>query len=71
MSVLRIVNKYNLTTEQVKGKPVEYKVDKNEAIPLGVLTHADENYLYVDFNGNEDLLIVDFGDSVSMEMDGE
>ena len=70
MSVLKIQNKYNLTTEQVKGKPVEYKVGINEPIPFGVLTHADENYLYVDCNGSEDILI-EFSDSVSMEIGGE
>lgn len=67
MSVIRIKNKYGLTTEQVRGKPVEYRRDNYEPIPFGVLTHADEECLYIDYNGDEDLLI-EFGDDVSMEL---
>ena len=70
MGVIRIVNKYNLTTEQVKGKPVEYKQNNYEPIPLGVLTHADKDYLYIDSNGGEDL-VIEFSKSVSMELEGD
>lgn len=71
MSVIRIKNIYNLTTEQVKGKPVEYRVDSHEPIPLGVLTRADEDYLYIDYyDGTEDL-IIEFSKDVSMEIEGE
>ena len=67
MSVLRIKNTYNLTTEQVKNVPVEYKMDDKEPIPLGILTHADENYLYTNLDINEDL-IIEFSKSTSMEL---
>ena len=70
MSVIKIKNKYNLTIEQVKGKPIEYKQDDNEPIPLGVLTHADADYLYATYNGDEDL-IIDFSKDVSMELRGD
>lgn len=70
MSVIRIKNKYNLTTENVKGKPVEYRQDNYEPIPIGFITHADEEYLYIDYNGDEDLLI-EFSDDVSMELGGD
>ena len=70
MSVIRIKNKYNLTTENVKGKSVEYRQDNYEPIPFGIITHADEEYLYIDYNGDEDLLI-EFGNDVSMELRGD
>ena len=70
MAVIKIKNKYNLAAENVKGKPVEYRQDNYEPIPLGVITHADEEYLYIDCNGGEDVL-VEFGDSISMEIEGE
>lgn len=70
MSVIKIKNEYNLTTEQVRGIPVEYRQDDNEPISLGTFTHADENYLYATYNGNEDL-IIEFNKSVSMELRGD
>ena len=54
----KIKNINNLTTEQVKGKPFKYIVDK--PVFIGTMTHADEEYLYGTFehNGNEDILLI-------------
>ena len=70
MGVIKIVNKYNLTTKQIKGKSVEYRLDNHKPVPLGVFMHADEDYLYVDYNGDKDI-IIEFSESVSIEMGGE
>lgn len=67
MGVIKIKNKYNFTTEQIKGIPVEYKQDSNEPIAFGVATHADENYIYVNCGGDKDFLI-EFHNDVSVEL---
>lgn len=67
MGVIKIKNKYNFTTEQIRGIPIEYKQDSNEPVVLGIATHSDENYIYADCNGNEDFLI-EFHNDVSVEL---
>jgi len=56
----KVRNTNNLTTEQVKGIPFEYKVDDNNPILIGFMTYADEEYIYGEFEHNtpEDILLV-------------
>lgn len=65
------VNNINgFTKEQAIGKPVNYQYMNCKPIQLGVITDADENYLYVDFehNNNNDLLIEVNNNRCSMEI---
>lgn len=57
--IFKIKNIDNFTTEQVKGKPLRYRGNSNDFIPMGIITHADENYLYGEFehSGDGELVI--------------
>lgn len=70
MGVIKIKNKYGLTTEHVKGRPISYKQDDLDPVNIGVLTHADEYYLYACFDGDKDCLI-EFSNDVSLELRSE
>lgn len=70
----KIRNTDNLTTEQVKGYPCNYQINGERFIPIGISTHADENYIYGKFehNGDDELLIVIDADcKCSMEIRGD
>lgn len=75
---VRNINK--LTTEQVKGLPLNYKEDDNNLGVLGIMTHADENYLYGKFtHTGEEYVRIEIGCDkdvysgviFSMEIEGE
>lgn len=46
---VKIKNIDGLTTEQVKGKPINYRFSNNNPIFLGTMIHADEDYIYGEF----------------------
>ena len=50
-------NKYNLTTEKIRNKPVTISI--NNIVLVGVLTHVDDDYVYGDFkhNNENDIMI--------------
>ena len=62
-----------LTTEQVKGKPLRYKINNGEYIPMGILTHTDNDYMYGEFEHSEDgdLVINLIAEKCSMEIRGD
>ena len=59
----KVRNIHNLTTEQVKDKPVSFKTGSGD-VPFGFITCADEDYLYGEFehSGDDDILIEFFSD---------
>ena len=55
----KIKNIYNFTTEQIKGTPLKYGFESNGMYPfLGYMTHADKDYLYGEFEHNEDMNVM-------------
>lgn len=56
---VKIKNIDGLTTEQVKGKPINYGFSNCNPIFLGTMTHADEDYIYGEFihTGENDMYI--------------
>lgn len=69
----KIKNIDNLTTEQVKGKPLNYQINNGEIVPMGIITHADENYVYGEFehSGDGELIINFESEKCSMELRGD
>lgn len=55
----KVRNVDKLTTEQIKGVPLNYKVDFYHPVLLGTMTYADEDYLYGEFThiGEDDIYI--------------
>ena len=55
----KVRNVDKLTTEQVKGVPLNYKIDTYHPVLLGTMTYADEDYLYGEFThtGEDDVYI--------------
>lgn len=67
--VFQVRNTDNLTTKQVKGKPFKY----NNVI-WGTITHADEDYIYGEFehDGDGELVINLYNnEKCSMEIRGD
>ena len=58
----KVRNIDKLTTEQVKGVPLNYKENRCTPMLLGTMTHADENYLYGEFtHTGEDYIRLEIG----------
>ena len=53
--VFKIKNLHKFTREQALGQPISFQYYKDkEPTPLGVVTDVDEDYLYIDFEHNND-----------------
>lgn len=58
----KVRNIDKLTTEQVKGVPLNYIENHCVPVLLGIVTYADENYLYGEFtHTGEDYLRIEIG----------
>ena len=70
---LRIKNTINMSKEDAIGQPVEMILKDNNPIPLGIITHADEDYLCIGFehNNNEDVIIETNEDVWVLELNEE
>lgn len=65
--IFTVRNIDNLTTEQVKGKPL-----KCDNVVWGTITHADKDYLYGEFEHDGDgELVVNLYEKCSMEIRGD
>lgn len=57
-SKFRFKNLYNMTTDEIKGKPVNIEFAGNFQL-VGTLTHIEDDYIYGIFrhNGEDNLMI--------------
>ena len=51
-SEFRIKNTINMAKEDAIGQSVEMILKDKDPIPLGVITHADEDYLCIEYRYN-------------------
>lgn len=74
-SEFKFTNKYNMTTEEIKNKPVNIEVGCNLVL-IGILTHVEDDYVYgiFDYDNKEYDVMIGLNNeeySFSLEMVGE
>ena len=70
----KIENKNNFTAEEIIGFDVSVKCENGNIIPIGIVSKVDEEYIYIDFEHNNDnnmIIEVNKNASCSIEIAGD